>query len=356
MKTFWYSGLILIALLLSPAPGPAQSVADGVVRVGLVHSPPYAIRGDDGNWSGMSVELWRSLAEQTQLRYELVPTERSSELVGALDAGEIDVALTTDLAAPDMDSVTFLQHHYLSTLGVARPATNKLTNVVQAFFNKQLWIIVGGLSLLLLVVGTLIYFVERGGNEDQFGGDRTLAEGIGSGFWWAGVTMTTIGYGDKAPATLGGRIVAMLWMLVAMAVSASLTASIISAVNQKASINFPDDLRDKRVTVVERSPAAEYLEERGYRVSTAPTVATALQIMEDDHTDLVVADANALRYTIDNKSGLNMSVTGTNDAPVAYALAVREGTDLADRLDQSLVRFILSPTWRGIVREYGGGR
>ncbi len=105
-----------------------------------------------------------------------------------------------------------------------------LSRLARAFFNKRFWKIALALSVLLLIVGTIIYFVERGSNEDHFGGDRSFAKGIGSGFWWAGVTMTTIGYGDKAPVTFVGRALALIWMLIAMAVTAVLTASLVSVV------------------------------------------------------------------------------------------------------------------------------
>ncbi|WP_367182700.1 ion channel [uncultured Christiangramia sp.] len=36
-----------------------------------------------------------------------------------------------------------------------------------------------------------------------------MIEDIGSGFWWAGVTMITIVYGDKAPVTFWGRAIAL---------------------------------------------------------------------------------------------------------------------------------------------------
>lgn len=45
------------------------------------------------------------------------------------------------------------------------------------------------------------------------------------GFWWAWVTMTTVGYGDLVPTTLEGRVVGMLLILVGIAIFSLLTAS-----------------------------------------------------------------------------------------------------------------------------------
>ena len=44
-------------------------------------------------------------------------------------------------------------------------------------------------------VGSLIWLAERRRNAEQFA--EPLA-GIGSGMWFALVTLTTVGYGDKA--------------------------------------------------------------------------------------------------------------------------------------------------------------
>jgi CubicO group peptidase (beta-lactamase class C family) len=51
-------------------------------------------------------------------------------------------------------------------------------------------------------------------NDGRVGEEELLMPGIGIGIWWATVTMTTVGYGDKAPMTPGGRIVGLIWMFV----------------------------------------------------------------------------------------------------------------------------------------------
>ena len=48
------------------------------------------------------------------------------------------------------------------------------------------------------------------------------------GIWWAVVTVTTVGYGDIAVKSVGGRIVAMIVMLVGIGFLSVLTATIAS--------------------------------------------------------------------------------------------------------------------------------
>ncbi|MET0095006.1 MAG: ion transporter [Sedimenticola sp.] len=57
---------------------------------------------------------------------------------------------------------------------------------------------------LALILGTLMYVVE---------GEAGGFTSIPAGFYWAIVTLTTVGYGDLAPLTLPGQIIASIGML-----------------------------------------------------------------------------------------------------------------------------------------------
>lgn len=75
------------------------------------------------------------------------------------------------------------------------------------------------LFLICFAGGTAILFVE---GED--GGFGNILDSI----WWALVTMTTVGYGDKVPLTHEGRLLAAFVMLSGVAVVSLFTATISS--------------------------------------------------------------------------------------------------------------------------------
>jgi voltage-gated potassium channel len=55
---------------------------------------------------------------------------------------------------------------------------------------------------------------------------QTVHGGFLDGIWWAVVTASTVGYGDIAPSTLPGRLIAVLLMLCGVGLISTLAASI----------------------------------------------------------------------------------------------------------------------------------
>jgi ABC-type amino acid transport substrate-binding protein len=64
------------------------------IVVGTMRVPPFVLRSDDGNWSGLSIELWNQIAADLDMKFEF--REYDYDLAGLLDAVErsqIDAAI-----------------------------------------------------------------------------------------------------------------------------------------------------------------------------------------------------------------------------------------------------------------------
>jgi voltage-gated potassium channel len=69
----------------------------------------------------------------------------------------------------------------------------------------------------------------------------TNIHGFSDALWWAIVTVTTVGYGDRFPVSAGGRGVAVVLMLVGIGLIGVLTATVASYfVEQKADEDTAD--------------------------------------------------------------------------------------------------------------------
>jgi voltage-gated potassium channel len=76
---------------------------------------------------------------------------------------------------------------------------------------RKITVFLGGIATVILIAGTLMYVIE--GEEHGF-------SSIPRSMYWAVVTVTTVGYGDIAPHTPLGQLVASLLMILGYAIIA----------------------------------------------------------------------------------------------------------------------------------------
>jgi voltage-gated potassium channel len=81
-------------------------------------------------------------------------------------------------------------------------------------------------TVLVLVVGGIAVARLEAPYNDAF-------KTVGDGIWWAVVTLTTIGYGDKFPTTTGGRLVATVVVVFGIGMVGIVTGKVASALVEK---------------------------------------------------------------------------------------------------------------------------
>lgn len=343
--------------------GPGELEIDRLV-VATREVPPFAIHGKDGDWSGISIELLREVKAdlEKELQHEIDLEFRDLSLVDMLDAveqGEVDLAAGAITVNYEREKrMDFSHPFYHSGLGIAVAAANRgggWWGTARAILSPTFLGIVAALLAALGLSAVAVYFFERRANREQFGGGAM--RGIGSGLWWAAVTLTTVGYGDKAPVTLPGRLIGLVWMFAGLFIIASFTAAVTSALTLtqlKADISGPADLSRVRVATVDGSTAAAYLRARHINAQQYATAGEALAELASDSADAVVYDAPILRYQVLNDYPGEATVLPVSFAEQSYAFPLPPGSPLRERINQVLLRQVDSPDWKELLAGYLG--
>jgi polar amino acid transport system substrate-binding protein len=336
------SALVLAILLLllewpravEAAPPPEQALI-----VAVKEAPPFAYRDANNEWTGQSIELWRAVADDLGLRYELHETTLDDMIDGVAE-GRYQVAVAALTVTSERERVVDFTHPFHTT-GLAIAVSNAREpywqGVIGTVFSLAFLRLIAVLALIQLTVGTLVWLLERRNNAEQFPHEPT--RGVPTGFWWATVTMTTVGYGDKAPKSLLGRSVALIWMLASMIIIASVTATIASSLTIErldARIRGPEDLQRFEVGVITNTTAAAYMNEQKAVIHEYADAKSALSALTEGQIDALVWDAPLLRTMIAEHPDLAVELVPGVFERQDYALAVGEGSELREAINRVL--------------------
>ena len=79
---------VLACVLLLPAGAGAQAPPpDRELVVATKEAPPFAMKGADGAWQGIAIDLWRHIADQLHLRYRFSEVATVQDLLDATTNG-----------------------------------------------------------------------------------------------------------------------------------------------------------------------------------------------------------------------------------------------------------------------------
>jgi len=348
--------LFLMPVLLLTAGFAADPTP--VIRAGILSSPPFAMRNAAGKWEGISFDLWQAVASRLGLKCEYKECDFAG-LIKGLDAGELDVGIGKISALEMHDPRVDFTHAYcFSGLAIAVPQMTEKQHwlsVVRMLRRNNFFILICLILLTLIVSGITIWFLEHRHNPDHFA--KNAIKGIGAGLWWSATTITTVGYGDKAPVTFFGRLLAFFWMLTGITLVSVFTATITSmcTVSRLSNVyEYPGNLQNKRIGIVAGTQAESFLQKSGVDYLKAATTPKALELIAGGQVDMVIDDQSALKYYLRKQKIENVRMASNLLTTEGCSFILAKNNPVRDQLNQVIKEYTSLSEWHAVLAKYLG--
>ena len=315
---------------------------------------------EDREYSGFSIEVFRAIAEESNLDFTIYSVNSIAKMLDDLKRGQADVATAALGITSQRESRLEFTHPYYETgLQILIPKQGSFIHTIPAtvlsiVFSKEVLLIFLFFFGVLLISAHIIWFAERRENS-EFPDDYW--NGIGTAIWWAAVTVTTVGYGDKTPKGVPGRVFGLIWIFAGYFAFSYFTATVTSTVTLQEidrEINELDDLYGKKVATITNSAAEFYLRENGINAKTFNTIDAAVGNLMQDSTDAVVYDAPVLQHYASKDNYEHIEVTGTKFKEQAYGFALPKGSPMRKQLNLGYLRLVESGKYEEIKNRWFG--
>jgi polar amino acid transport system substrate-binding protein len=325
--------------------------------VGTKEAPPFAMKDEQGNWKGISIDLWRHVASSMGLQYHFTEADSVDALLDGLRTGNFDVAVAAITVTPAREQqVDFTTPYFHTGTGVAVQA-DRISNwlpVIHSMASYSFLQAAVALLGLTFLAGVLIWLFERRSNDAFSGG---VAQGLSSGVWWSTNAMTQRALeGGVVPTTLPGRVVAVIWMVVSVIAIALFTAGITSALTTKrlhGSVNSLADLSSVRVATVQGTETEDALSRMRIKYRAVPSPLDGFDALKKGTVDALAYDRPILAWLI-RQRGLSAELAEVTFEPQDYAIALRNDSALRKQLNVALLKAEETEWWKDILFRYLG--
>ncbi|MDX2496247.1 MAG: transporter substrate-binding domain-containing protein, partial [Desulfuromusa sp.] len=273
-------------------------------------------------------------------------------LEGVTD-GSMDAAVAAFTITSEREKQFDFSHSFYSTgigIVVAEKEQKSYFGTVKSLVSFRFLKEAFTLAVLLIGIGFLIWLLEHRRNPAHF--ENRAVKGVFSGFWWSAVTMTTVGFGDKTPLTVAGRLLGIVWMFSGIILISSFTAAITSSLTVArldSNIRTIADLPNVSVGTINDTTSEFFLKERHIFCITYPSPLDGLKAVQMGQIDAFVYDAPLLRYLILNNFNNELKILPQRIARQDYGIALPPGSSLRDPVNLVMLDAMEEDWWQDML-------
>ncbi len=347
-----------VALKAQDTAGVRKPAFDSLnFTVAIKQAPPFIFKTEN-IYEGLSIDLWEIIATELGLkyRYKVYKENQIAQMLDDLKNHRVDICINPlTITSERMKEIDFTLPFYSSNIVVAISSEkNAWKDFLKIFFSKRLWQAILLIITMLLLIGSIIWLIERKQNQHF----RQKFKGIADGVWWAAVTMTTVGYGDKYPKTLTGKILALVWMFLSIVLISSLTGSIAAALTLQqfeTKITSIEDLKKLKLGTMHGSSAEEFLLKHRIKPfkTDYKTIEQGLKDVQNKKIDGFIYDETIIKYYLENGDFPDVIINPYKFNNIYYSFALPKNSVLKDTVNLLIVNKLETIEWIGILEKYG---
>jgi len=324
------------------------------LNVVTVTRPPFSMPGNGGD-IGFSLDLWRAVASELELTFTVTRVAEFGEMLDLIRTGNADIAVANVSVTADREAVMdFSQPIFESGLQIMIPSGGGSgVSIFSILFSKTLLTAVVASIGLLFGAGMLMWFLEKR-VEPYF--DKPAKQAVFPAFWWALNLVVNGGFEERVPKTPLGRVFGVFLVITSLFVVSIFVANVTASLTIGAiqnNVNSINDLNGKQIGTIEGSTASTFIESRNLRYIRFSGLEQMLAEFENGNLDAIVFDAPILAFYA-NQPDSRAEMVGAMFRRENYGFALPSGSELAEPINQSLLRLRENGTYEIIYKKWFG--
>jgi polar amino acid transport system substrate-binding protein len=327
--------LLFINLLLFCVSGYAS---ENTVRVGIVDPiAPFVITANH-HYSGISIDIWQRIATNEHLKYHYVLLNMNTyQAIDLLQHGGIDVLIGPISVTSDRyNKIDFSYPYFLNSIGIIEHTglsdTGKFISILGDVFESPFFII---LVICFILYVHALWIVEKGRNDNFH---HRYAPAISHILW---THLLQKGF-RQMPATLCGRMISLIWTLVAATFVTSVVAIVtsrltIALVTKPEHFKQIDDLQDKPLAAVKGTHAYSEAEKVGGDLRAAENLQQAVYWLDKKQVVAVAEDFMIAKNYLKTHDYPKLHMSSVNISNDQYAIALQKNSALLPRINHQIL-------------------
>jgi polar amino acid transport system substrate-binding protein len=347
------AALTLIFSLSFPALIKAEATP-AKLRVATRLIAPFVMK-EEGKLTGFSIELWQKITEQIGQQSSLTVYSTLAQTLSAVEQNKADLAIAAiSITAEREQKFDFSYPMFASGLRILirnPKQSGFVPNLIRDLFSPAILQIIGLAIVMVIVSAHLIWFFERRHPKSSIAED--YFPGIFEAAWWAASTLAT--QAEEMPRGALGRVMAVLWMFIAVLFVAYFTATVTAGMTAQSihgNIQSIDDLKGRTIATTAGSTAANFLRRRSFKTLEVDKIEAAYDALLAQKADAVVFDAPVLMYYAAHGGQGRVQLVGEILRDENYGILMQPNSSYRKPINKALLKLKENGTYQSLYRKW----